>query len=729
MRLNPLRSAQVALSVSISLAIFPAHAQYEEVVVTAQKREESIQSVPVAISAFTGDTLLNLGVTGTQSLQAVTPGLVFTKTGPAAQPYIRGIGTRLASVGLEPSVAVYIDDRYEPVNSAMMFELADVERIEVLKGPQGTLYGRNATAGAIRVISKDVSDQLEGQIKATAGNYGLKGLSGEVNLPIADGLATRLSGMVKKRDGFASNLVAGYQSRIDDLDFMALRSKFRLELGDNVTTRLTLGYWKRDDSAGLAQVDLAPPGLNTGVARGGISASKRGEVATSLDPFNRIEQFSGEFRIDAELPYFDLVSITTYADNSSEVAIDADATSARVFDAPFSKTTGKNFSQEFQLVSNTAGELDWLLGSYYFHDKSQTESTLDLGAPTIFSIGDQAVKTDAFALFGQATWHIDERWDLTAGGRWSNEKKRATTDASTRVDGATLAFVPYADHKRWNSFTPKLTLQYNFDDAMVYLAYARGFKSGGYNYPAKSPAGVGAVLNPETLDMIELGAKGTFFDHRLRANAAAYYYDYKDLQVTRAASLASGGVAATTENAANANVYGLDVDLSWLVTDNLTLTSGFNLSHSEYHDFDATAKVYNAVITGTSAPGMSDVAYDADGKSLLRAPDWSAFVALEYDVLLGGHGHAPITVSYSYKDDYDFDFIADPSSSRLRQKGYGLWNARVSYVSADSHWRPSLWIENIANQRYFDDLVAAGAGIRGAYGAPRTYGVDLSYSF
>lgn len=723
------RTIQIALLASVALGIHPAMAQEDEIIVTAQKREQSLQNVPVAVNAFTGENLLNLGVSGTQSLQAVTPGLVFTKTGPAAQPYVRGIGTRLAGIGLESSVAVYIDDRYEPANYAMMFELADVERIEVLKGPQGTLYGRNATAGAVRVISKDVSNEFEGKVTASTGNYDLRGLSGSINIPISDNLGTRLTGLIRKRDGFAKNLVPTGRQEIDDLDFAAVRGKVRLNAGDNVTANLTLGYWKKNDSAGLDQIDLSPPGLSTGISRGGITGRNREEVATILHPFSKVEQFSGQLRVDVELSSFDIVSISTYADSTSDTSIDADGTSARVFDTPLSQTKNENYSQEFQLVSNTKGALDWILGTYYFHSKGQTESTIDLGSPALFSIGNQKAKTDAFAVFGQATWRLDDHWEFTAGGRWSYEKKSASTRASTVVSGPTLALTPFDESKSWNAFTPKFTAQYNFDNAMVYLSYSRGFKSGGYNYPAKSPAGVGQALNPETLDMIELGSKGKFFDNKVRAAAAAYYYNYKDLQVTRAASLASGGIASITENAANARIYGLDVDLSWLVTENLTISSGFNLSKSEYRDFNATAKVFNAVVTGTMVPGMRDVAYNANGKSLLRSPDWSAFASIEYDVPLGEDGHMPITVNYSYKDDYDFDFIADPLSGRLRQKGYGLWNARISYVSGNERWRLGLWMDNITDKHYFDDIVAAGSGIRASYGAPRTYGVDLTLSF
>lgn len=229
------------------------------IVVTAQKRAESLQDVPLAISAYSGDALQNLGVTGTQALQFVTPGLVFTRTGPQAQPYIRGVGTRLSGGGLEPSIAVYVDDRYEPIGAAMMMDLADVERVEVLKGPQGTLYGRNATGGAIRVISKAVGDDLEGQFTAGYGNYDYYSLSGSVNVPFTENFGARVTGLMRKRDAFAHNLVPGARDA-DDLDNWAVRGKFRLKASDTVTANLALGYWKQNDAAGMDQIDLSPRG-------------------------------------------------------------------------------------------------------------------------------------------------------------------------------------------------------------------------------------------------------------------------------------------------------------------------------------------------------------------------------------------------------------------------------------------------------------------------------------
>lgn len=721
--------SSVTASAFLAGAIPASAQQIEEIIVTAQKREESLQNVPMAVSAFAGETLLDFGVTSTQQLQAVTPGLVFNNTGPGAQPFLRGIGTRLTQNGMDPSVAMYIDDRYEPGSSAMMFELADVERIEVLKGPQGTLYGRNATAGAIRVITQGVDDEFGGKAAVSAGNYDMYSLSGTVNVPLSPTLGTRITALVKERDGFAENVVPGTRSQVDDLNIGVLRGKVRWEATDYLTSNLTLGYSRKQDASGLDQVDISrPANYSQGVARGGISGDRE-HTASALSPMFDLEQYTADLRFDADLGDVDLVSITTYADTDTFTIIDADGTSAPVFDSVKSVNSTDAFTQEFQVLSSV-GDWDWIAGAYYFHGDVKSDGIMNLGAPVLFSTGNQTTETDAYALFAQATWSISEAWELTIGGRWSEEQKEVDIAKSKMTAGPSFALVPFSDTESWNDFSPKVTLQRNFEDAMVYLTYSRGFKSGGYNYPARSPAGVGKALDPEILDMLELGVKSDLMDGRVRANAALYAYDYSDLQVTRAGgNTSTGTVLATTENAADASVYGLDVNLTWLLSERLTLTAGGNFTDSEYSDYDATARVFTAVITGTSAPGMGSVYFDADGHSLLRAPDWSGFVSLQYDLPFGDSAHMPIDVTYSYKDEFDFDFVADPLSEPLRHDAYGLLTARISYVPDQDSWRVAVWGNNLTDEEYFDDVVGAGSGLRASWGLPRTYGVDVSYDF
>ncbi|MGE4430435.1 MAG: TonB-dependent receptor [Sphingobium sp.] len=699
-----------------------------DIVVTAQKRSENMMKVPVAISAFTGDMLQKSGVQGVQGLSVSTPAIVYPSTGAYAQPYIRGVGSRLLQNGLDPSVATYIDNRYISRQSAVVFDFADIERVEVLKGPQGALFGRNASAGAIRVITKDVGKTLEGYVKAGYGNYNQWTLSGAVNAPLTEDLGVRISAMTSQRDGYAKNKVPGAREDWDDRNFIALRSKFRWTPGDVLDARLSLSYWFQDDNAGNDVVALGPPQLTTGLANGGITGTDRKHVATALTGANKKEEFAGELNLGFDLGAVQLQTITTYSSLDNRLTFDGDGTSARLVDAVVYEDS-KTFSQEVQLTSQSGSMIDWIIGAYYFRDNTAFDTTIDVG-PMVISNGLQKVLTESYAAFGQATWHISPALSFIVGGRYSHDSKAVDSLASPNPDTATLPVTPYHDDRSWSKFTPSATLQYDFGDTLLYGKFARGYKSGGFNYPVQDQP----VLSPEVLDMYEIGLKGNFFDRAVRTTLSAYYYDYGDLQVTRAAA-AGVGVIVTTENAANAELYGVDADISWSVTPALTLTGALSWQHSQYKDYLANAKVYRAVLPGGTGAGMVDVGFDADGHRLLRAPEFSAYAAANYDIAVGD-GTIPITLSYAYKGSYDFDFIYDPpgatqtgTTRALRQKAYSLVNGRIGYQPGSDTWSVSAWVNNLFNENYFDDVVGAGVGIRGSYGAPRTYGVEFQFNF
>jgi iron complex outermembrane receptor protein len=695
----------------------------EQMVVTAEKRSQRLQDVPLSITAFSGTDLAVYDVHDTQSLQRVTPGLVFNNTGSSAQPYLRGVGTRFAFAGLEPSVATYLDDRYVARAQATMFELADVERIEVLRGPQGTMYGRNATGGAIRVVTRGVTDELSGSITGTLGNYGLRAASGTINVPLGNGFATRWTALVRKRDGYADNLDPDGIPELDDRDVGVLRGKLRWDLSDRVSSLLTVQYYEQDDNFGNDLVDLSPPGLNLGIADGGISGEQADQVATAIDSKIHDEESSVDLRFDVSLSGADLVSITTYHDFAQEANSDADGTSAAVLDAVRVPQDARAFSQELQLLSVAEGPWRWIAGAYFFDETADFEIVLDRNAE-LESQGDQRAETTAFAIFGQASYEVNPRWSVVVGARWSYEEKQVQVTASS-IAPVTLAPVPFSDTDHWSELTPRLTLVRRIEPGMLYVSYARGFKSGGYNYAASVNGG--RPIDPEVLDMVELGWKTAVLDDRLQFNGSVFYYDYRNLQVTRAVS---GSGINITENAADAKALGLDLDFAWIASDRLSLTAGLSLLDSEYRRYDALATVFNAALTGDpSVPGMSPVFFDARGEPLLRAPELSLFVSAEARMPIGAFT-VPLVISYAYKDDYRFDLIADPTSKRLAQHGYGLLSARATLTAPDERWSLSLWGSNLTNEDdYFTDIVANSAGIRGSHGAPRTWGIDLGYRF
>ena len=716
-----------------------AHAAtLEEVVVTAQKRSQSLQDVPVTVQALTEDGLAEAGISDSLDLQIVTPGFVVNNTGPAQQMYLRGIGNRLALAGLDPSVAIYMDDQYIGVAQAGQFEFADIERIEVLKGPQGTLYGRNASAGAIRVVTKAVDDDFNGKIEGTLGNFDQRKLSGSVNVPITDDFGVRLSALVSQRDGFAENIGTEGLREIDDGDFRAYRLKARWNATDNITANLALSTTEQEDTNGYDNIVLGPQEYSLGLFLGGVTGEGNKTVGTEIARRSKSTADSASFRLDVAGDSVDFASITTWWDYELDGALDLDGTSAHALGFIGFPQEASSFSQELQWVSDIGEKIDWIAGLFYYEQDTSWEGLIDrsdtsaaVGGPPFLSQGYQKADTTAYAAFGQLTYHFDESWSLTVGGRYNYEEKEVIVRASDILDLTTAP--PLEDSVDWTDFTPKVTLQYDFDLGMVYLTYSQGFKSGGYNYVASAINPLTGEpeppVDPEVLDMLELGWKTELADRRLRLNGALFYYDYQDLQVSANVTTPSGAQANITRNAADATVIGLDLDFTFLATENFTINGAINLMESEYDEYFASAQMFNGVIDGTPAPGMRAIRYDASGESLLRAPDISAFLTLTYELPIA-NGRSPVSITYSYKGDYKFDFVAAPETSALQQDAYGLLNARWAYYSADDTWSVAVWGKNLMDEdEYFDDINANPAGIRGSVGTPRTYGVDVTYAF
>lgn len=705
----------------------------EEVVVTAQKRQESMQDVPVTLSAFTDQAMKDMGISNAQDLQLATPGLVFTSLGNLGAPYLRGVGTRFTLNGLDASVATYVGDRYVPRGGANMMELGiDVERVEVLKGPQGILYGRNATGGAIRVIKKGAAEELEGEVRATVGNYSLKEVAASISAPISESLGFRLSAQKTDRDGWQDNLTSdlpGAYDKVNDKNAMSMSGVLEWAASDNTQIDVGFDYWEVDDSRGQDGAGQGPSELNVGVANfGGVFPVDRETVATETRQKNDGDQLSADISVEHSMDAIDLVSVTIYSRFDMRWTSEGDGSSAELFGPAIAYDESETWSQEFRIASNGDGAIDWTAGVFFYDDSHGTDFNFFSAILPGISQGQQTTETTAWAVFAHGGYDLSERWGVKFGARYSYEEREVDLEQSPR-DVTSVTPVPQKFENDWNEFTPMATLEYRADAGLVYLTYSRGFKSGGYNYPAPTTAD---GLDPEILDMIELGFKGDLLDDTLRLNAAVFHYDYTDLQVQRAA----GDTGLTkTENAADATILGLDLDVTWLLTDALTLRFGLSLLDSEYDDYDATEKVFRANLDGsygtaTPTPGMTDVRYDASGESLLRAADYQYFVTANYEFALNSGARLPLSLTYSYTDDVQFDFSTDPiAKGYLRQEGYGLLSARASYHSADDNWSVSLWGRNLTDEEYFNEIAGNGMGLRGFWAEPRTYGADVSVKF
>ena len=701
----------------------------EEVVVTAQKREQSLMDAAIDVTAFSGIQLRDAGIDDVFGISKAIPGLTIQNTGANVQIFMRGVGTRITGTGLDSAVAVYVDDRFVTRQTGQVFDIYDVERVEVLKGPQGVLFGRNSTGGAIRLITAEVSDDLEGELNFGFGSEDYQMASGFVNVPVTDNFGIRISAQSRQRDAFKENIVPGAED-FDDLDAQSVRLKARWDVSDRSTLKFSYDRSKATDlsSSGAVSLDRGNP---RGVALGGITTSERDKIASSMgtDPFYgspKIESDSFQLRFETSLSdSLDLAAYFHYADFRSAKPGDYDGTSFRDIEVESAFFDAEDLGFGIELSSNSDGPLSWVIGANAFEGDAESDFDLRVGpaggGTVRLSTGYGFYDNTAYGVFGSLDYDLNERWTLTVGGRYTYEDKENSLAAS-EIAVATVSPVPASDGESWNEFTPKVTLTYNLDNGIIYGTFASGFKSGGYNHPLR----VGAVIEPETIDMIEVGYKADLSDS-VRLTSAFFAYSYDDLQVTKAAS---GGGTVTTENATDSDIMGLDVDLTWAATEKLTLRFNAEYLDTEYKDYDTAGRAPNTVLTGDPAAiGYGFVFFNAKGQEMLRAPELAAYFSMQYDspIDVGGReGSLSLNMNYAWKDDYLFDFEVDPLVD-VTQDAHGILNARATLTIDKVSL--SVWGKNLTDEVYFFDKVVAGTNNRGNYGHPRTYGVDFAYRF
>ena len=706
-----------------------ARSALEEVVVTAQKKEQSLMDAAIDVTAFSGEQLTVSGIDDVFGISKAIPGLTIQNTGANPQIFMRGVGTRITGTGLDSAVAIYVDDRFVTRQTGQVFDIYDVERVEVLKGPQGVLFGRNSTGGAIRIITAEVSDEMEGELKLGYGSDNFKTAKAFVNVPMSDNFGIRVSAQSRQRDAFKENIIPG-GADFDDLDAQSLRVKARWDVSDNSILKFSYDRSKATDLSNSGAISL-DQGINRGIANGGITTTERDKIASSLgtDPLYgspKIESDAFQLRFESSLSdSLELAAYLNYADFRSAKPGDYDGTSFQDVEVESAFFDASDLGFGIELSSNSDGPLSWVAGANVFEGDAESDFDLRIGpvggGQLTLSSGHGFYDNTSYGIFGSLDYELNDRWTLTVGGRYTYEDKENSLEASA-IAALTLSPTPASDGESWNEFTPKVTLTYNLDNGIVYGTFASGFKSGGFNHPLR----VGAVIQPETIDMIELGYKADLTDS-VRLTSAFFAYSYKDLQVTKAAS-DQGTVS--TENATDSDIRGLDVDLTWAANENLTLRLNAEYLDTEYEDYETAGYSPNTVLRNDpTAVGYGFVFFNAEGQEMLRSPELSIYASMQYDtsVNVGGReGNFSLNMNYAWKDDYQFDFEVDPLVD-VTQDAHGILNLRAT-VTVDEV-ELSVWGRNVTDEIYFNDKVVAAGNNRGNYGHPRTFGVDFTYRF
>ncbi|WP_420145559.1 TonB-dependent receptor [Sphingobium sp.] len=707
-----------------------AHAQatadqrgIEDIIVTAQKRSESLQKVPITVSAISAVTADALGIKDTTDLQFATPGLVMHHGGYSMTPTLRGIGTEAGSAGQESPIATYVDGVYLVSASSSIFSLSNIERVEVLKGPQGTLFGRNAVGGVINIITKQPSHTPE--IKATAGygNYDTAEAGLYATTGLTDAIAADVSVFWRHQyDGYGRvvaapgqvNPAAGKPTFLSK-EF-AIRSKLLVTPGDSTDITIAMDYSDGENALGTARRLL--PGTR---AAANVIPNDVGPVGGFWDVRSDYYPQTAKYKawgisgtIDHDFGWANVKSITAYRRPDVNSSGDQDSVEAPLFNA-FTPTKLRQFSQELQLLSSDSSKVKWILGLYYLNADYDAEfqyigSLFGPNRYDSFQIVDVHPTTKSLAGFGELTIPLGDSTRVTAGARYTYDKQH--------IDGQTLnnaGPVPRSQVDKSQSFskpTWRLSIDHEFTPTlMAYASYNRGFKSGVYS----STAPTDPAVSPTTLDAYELGFKSQLFDNQVRFNASAFYYDIKDIQLTILNP--GGGASLVLLNAAAGQVKGVDVDIEAVPLQNLTLRLGGEYLDTEYKDFK------NAPV-GVVNPngGVIINRVDASGSDFVYAPKWTFNASALYDIPTQV-GDFNLSVNY-YKQSSFLGYF-----DSFRQSGYDLINASAGWTSSNGRWNVKFWGKNLANEKYYNHIAIGTRRAAGSPGAPRTYGITIGMNW
>ncbi len=692
-----------------------------DIVVTAQRRQENIQDVPLAITAVSGDRLDRNGLRDASEIALFVPNFNAQPSGRTSPRwFLRGVGV---ADGTTSPIGIYLDDVYLSNTLITNFPLFDVERVEVLRGPQGTLWGKNTTAGAINYISKKPSFTPGGFLNLQYGNFDTKTVIAAYGGPVSDKVAFRVALNGDFTNGYSKNEYDG--TPVGKTNQVGIRTQL-LYRPDDSTDILANYHYNNFDSPYANQVNGGISTLPDGSNGFGYVFPDRGpDYFNSIGPaFYRIEHQGGFLNISRALGDLTLVSITAldHLDSSSQTGTFVPQQQSR----SRSQVKDTQVSQELRLSSSKDNRLSWIIGAHFFDEKLEGSGATAIlpgtRTPTVQQIS-YRTRIKSYAGFLSTTYKITDAFQLTGGIRVTHEKKTNNLRTVAGVAPVTfsdpgqfwlpnavstpLAVVAQQDASRsWTAVTydvtPELELSSN---ARVYVRYAKGFKSGGFNNTAANQAAV-TIVNPETIKDIEGGIKTEWFNRRLIANLAAFNYDYNDIQINQVTPTGVGGTfVSTIRNAGKGYSRGIELELRTRPTDRLEIDGSLGLLWTKYTRFQVSPTV------------------SAAGNEFIRAPRVSATVGARYEIPVSDTGRLSIATDWQYRSKFYFN--ATTQTPLLTQRDLLIGNARLSYAF-DDRWELSVFSQNITNRRFPTTVLPTTFGATTFEAPPRTYGARLS---
>lgn len=710
-----------------------------DIIVTAQRFTETAQKTPLILSVVSSDELK--GVSDIRQLQSVSPGVQVASGGGFTQTFIRGVGSAVVIAGQESAIAYNADGVFLFTPSMSTPLMYDIDRIEILKGPQGTLYGRNATGGAINIITTGAKlGKVEGFAEGEVGNYDRWRLTGALNIPVGETLAVRFAGQHVEHDGYLSD-------GTDDQDMTAGRVRVRWEPSSAVTLMVGGDISTQRGRGPGSSLNPNPtndkwlggydPRANTGpFFVGGTSLFS---LPPNPTPYLKNDQWSVNAQLDVNLNFATLTVLPAYRHEK----VDYLDYVPGFQDKQRGSTSEKSIEVR---LANRSDRLKWVLGGYYIKNDQDNRSTVRQELFGTSFISTQAISLESYAFFGEATFSVTDRLRLTGGLRYTHEETTNDTIANETLAPSTPAYNPFnpvtnptgevgdytfAGSASANAITWKGGAEFDLSpSSLLFASASRGFKGGG-NYV--NLPGLQSRYKPEYLTAFEFGSRNRFFGNTLQINGELFYWTLKDQQQTFLSLNEVNAPILATVNAGKAHMYGASVDVVWKVTPNDTLRGAAEYTHSKYDSFVRVLPAFAVfpstvcAITPGGAGPLAPTTVDCSGQPVLRAPKWVASAGYEHRFELNDNNTVTFNGDMTYGSGRYLTLNYTPVAY---QKGYALFNAALTWESANTGLTVTAWIRNIADKRVManaDQFIDAYT--RPVLMPPRTYGATIRYAF
>lgn len=717
----------------------------EEIIVTARRREERLQDVPLSATAISGQLMHELSIQDLFDIQFQAPNLQiapFPAVGGDASISMRGQSQFEPVITLDPVVGIYVDEVYLGRATGALLNLVDLERVEVLMGPQGTLYGRNTTGGVINLISrKNTTGELGGMLGVTGGNYGRKNVTAAFSLPIVgDKLAARLSYRNANRDGFGTNTLLSED--LDDEDAQSLRLNLSWFPKDDLDVLFSFDSTRQREYSSLFSVNTIDPEVldpacltqtpplfgclvNFLITGGNWETALAGdprEIRSDVRSRHELDVDGAAATITARFNGFSVKSITAYRELSRRNINDIDGSEWAILH-PDADAGQRQFSQEIRVSSDLVNsDLDWLVGVFYF-DESGNDDTIVVSVPDLNPFSPSTIlpegENTSAAAFGHLTYDIGERSVLSAGARYTRER-RQLSEQQFNAGGCTLEFINAPPcrtevSKRFDGWSYTVSLDHRWSpETMVYVSTSRGFKSGGFNARASKEIEF-QPFDPEIVSSVEVGLKSSQFDNRMQLDFAYFYDDYSDIQRARLIALSQTEIASTVSNAASAYVTGGELRMTAKPMADLIWDTSVGLTVASYKEFEDSDSMGNTI--------------DKSNLKFPKTPRWNFSTRLNYTLPLSFSGYATAQVAYSWRDKSYSDVDNSPA---LVQDSFGLVDLRLNSYWTDWNLEIALVAKNVTDETYLTDGLdfSDQFGYTGVFlGPPRTYYAELIWRF